>query len=201
MLPEHPPSYSQSHDPQSLSFPKAPTADLPPIHHERTLPPLPAVLAEPRYRSEPVAEPTYTWPSSNPLTAYYQPGPSKLSPKNRTPPHMKSPTQMDLDAPDNGRHSGSVFIDDPDVRLAAEALGDLRSGMNELPIERSMLTLSRFHTFPATESYHAPATITPCIPTRRPTVRTTTISSYHISSVVGNRDWWIDLSIFSFQKL
>lgn len=35
---------------------------------------------------------------------------------------------MDLDAPDNGRRNGGVFIDDPDVRLAAEALGDLRSG-------------------------------------------------------------------------
>jgi hypothetical protein len=50
---------------------------------------------------------------------------------------MDSPKTMDIDTPDSGRkRSGSVLsIDDPDVRLAAEALealealGDLRAGM------------------------------------------------------------------------
>lgn len=72
------------------------------------------------------------WPSSNPLTAYYQPGPSQLSPKGgRSSKGLDSPTTMDLDTPDGrGRRGGSVLsIDDPDVRLAAEALGDLRAGM------------------------------------------------------------------------
>lgn len=127
MLQEQPPSYTQSHDPQSLSFPSVPTADPPPIHHERTLPPLPAAPSEPRYRSE---EHQFVWPSSNPLTAYYQPGPSALSPKTQTSGGMESPRTMDLDTPDSrGRRGGSVLsIDDPDVRLAAEALGDLRAG-------------------------------------------------------------------------
>jgi hypothetical protein len=126
MLPEHPPSYSQSHDPQTLSFPSVPTADLPPIHHERILPPLPSAPADPRFRPEPASESQYVWPSSNPLTAYYQPGPSKLSPTNQA---MDSPNNMDMDI-DRGRRGGSVLsIDDPDVRIAAEALGDLRAGM------------------------------------------------------------------------
>jgi len=43
---------------------------------------------------------------------------------------MDSPSGMDLDTPESrGRRGGSVLsIDDPDVRLAAEALGDLRAG-------------------------------------------------------------------------
>jgi hypothetical protein len=127
MLREQPPSYSQSHDPQSLSFPSAPTADPPPIHHERTLPPLPPAPAEPRLRAE---EHQFVWPSSNPLTAYYQPGPSQLSPKTTSSSHdIESPRTMDLDTPDSRRRGGSVLsIDDPDVRIAAEALGDLRAG-------------------------------------------------------------------------
>ena len=125
MLPEQPPSYTQSHDPSTLNFPSVPTAELPPIHHERTLPPLPAVRPE----SVAVPEPQpFVWPSSNPLTAYYQPGPSQLSPKNKSV--TDSPGGMDIDTPDSrGRRGGSVLsIDDPDVRIAAEALGDLRAG-------------------------------------------------------------------------
>jgi hypothetical protein len=124
-----PPAYSQSHDPQSLNFPQAPTSDLPSAHHGRTLPPLSAALAEPRSQPEPVTE-TFSW-NPNPLSAYYQPGPSQLSPKARTTPGLESPRMMDVDTPDNrARRGGSVLsIDDPDVRLAAEALGDLRSGI------------------------------------------------------------------------
>lgn len=125
MLPEHPPSYTQSHDPSTLNFPAAPTTELLSIHHERTLPPLPTVRPEPVAVAEPAP---FVWPSSNPLTAYYQPGPSQLSPKNKS---MDSPGGMDIDTPDSrGRRGGSVLsIDDPDVRIAAEALGDLRAGM------------------------------------------------------------------------
>jgi len=123
---EQPPSYSQSHENlTSLSFPSVPTTDRPPIHHERTLPPLPPTPAEPRYRPE---EHPFVWPSSNPLTAYYQPGPSQLSPKTMTSHgRIDSPTPMEIDTPESrGRRGGSVVsIDDPDVRMAAEALGDL----------------------------------------------------------------------------
>ncbi|CAL3970284.1 hypothetical protein PZA11_006529 [Diplocarpon coronariae] len=123
---EKPPSYTQSHEPQSLNLPSIPSADPPPIHHERTLPPLPVAPSELRYRAE---EHQSAWPSSNPLTAYYQSGPSALSPKTQASVGMDSPRTMDLDIPDTrGRRGGSVLsIDDPDVRLAAEALGDLRA--------------------------------------------------------------------------
>lgn len=130
MLRERPPSYA-SHDPQTINLPSVPTADPPPIHHERVLPPLPPMPIESKYRQELAAEAPLTWPSSNPLTAYYQPGPSQLSPKPSTRRSTDSPNGMDLDLPDNrARRGGSVLsIDDPDVRLAAEALGDLRAGM------------------------------------------------------------------------
>jgi len=126
---EHPPSYTPSHDPPPLDSPSMSAPEPTPMHHERTLPPLPAAAAaEPRVTPEPAAEPQFAWPSSNPLTAYYQPGPSRLSPKNQG---SDSPTWIDIDTPDSrGWRANSVFIDDPDVRLAAEALGDLRAGMS-----------------------------------------------------------------------
>lgn len=77
------------------------------------------------------------WPSVNPLAAYYTPGYGQAG---------DSPLKTDADAsststgtagamsPDchiDGRAS-SVSLDDPDVRLAAEALGDLRAGMQQL---------------------------------------------------------------------
>ncbi|TVY43127.1 Clock-controlled protein [Lachnellula occidentalis] len=142
MLREQPPSYSQSHDPQTLDFPSVPT--IPPItHHDRTLPPLPPAPTEPRPRAE---EHQFVWPSSNPLTAYYQPGPSQLSPKNSSTIGIDSPSLMDLDTPESrGRRGGSVLsIDDPDVRLAAEALGDLRADFIQSPPQQ--------HTSPPSSS-------------------------------------------------
>jgi hypothetical protein len=128
---EQPPSYAQSHDPNTLNLPLVPTTDPPPApppRHERILPPLPLAPVESRYRPD---EHIPSWPSSNPLTAYYQPGPSQLSPKTGPTVGVDSPSRMDVDTPDSrGRRGGSVLsIDDPDVRLAAEALGDLRAGM------------------------------------------------------------------------
>jgi len=135
---ERPPSY-HSHDNHSISLPSVPTTDfqtlpnhmlqgdnvlsLPPIQQDhdgsRTLPPM---QSPPLEQLQPTTEhnsiPT-SWPSSNPLTAYYQSS-------------TDSPVPMDLDL-DRERHrrGGSVLsIDagDPDVRIAAEALGDLRAG-------------------------------------------------------------------------
>ena len=135
---DQPPSYAQAHNPKSIiQFQSVPATDLPTLHHERTLPPLPLVPPEPpRFRPEPAVEQPYSsfpqWPSSNPLTAYYQPGPSQLSPTHKVAHGMDSPSAMDTDSstPDSrGRRCGSVLsIDDPDVRIAAEALGDLRAG-------------------------------------------------------------------------
>ncbi|KAG9236539.1 clock-controlled protein-like protein 8 [Amylocarpus encephaloides] len=135
-LQERPPSYAQSHDPQSVHLPSVPTADPPLIHHERTLPSLP--LAPPESRHQPEEHPV--WPSSNPLTAYYQPGPSQLSPKTASATSTDSPNRMDVDTPDSqGRRGGSVLsIDDPDVRLAAEALGDLRADFVQSPTQRNL---------------------------------------------------------------
>ena len=129
---EEPPSYAQSHDPQTLNLPSVPTADPPPTQHDRTLPPLPSAPLEHRFRQEEPQSEGY-WPSQNPLTAYYQPGPSQLPPKGPPSSGLGSPTTMEMDSSDTrsrGGRGGSVLsIDDPDVRLAAEALGDLRAGM------------------------------------------------------------------------
>ena len=130
MLRERPPSYAQSHDPKSLHLPPVPTVDPSQshqFHHERKLPPLPAAPTETDHRTEQLVEHQFTWPSQNPLTAYYQPGPSALSPKAKS---VDSPSAMDVDTPDSrSRRGGSVLsMDDPDVRIAAEALGDLRAG-------------------------------------------------------------------------
>jgi hypothetical protein len=124
---DRPPSYTQSHDPRTLNLHSVPAMDLLPMHNERRLPPLPSTPAESRVAPEPLAE-SHFWPSSNPLTAYYQPGPSRLSPKTKA---SESPNTVDVDTPDSRGWRGSsvLSIDDPDVRLAAEALGDLRAGM------------------------------------------------------------------------
>lgn len=92
-------------------------------------------------------------PSLSSLTADARPGhrqpppshwPTLTSPLAYRPPQSRahavdSPAAMDLDAgsvvsaatPDrqlDGGCNGGLTLDDPDVRLAAEALGDLRAG-------------------------------------------------------------------------
>ena len=149
--PPPPPAYAQSHEPTSLPFREAPTAELAPIQpHGETglaagqnthLPSISSVtgshsqLYSPRSQPKESTPPTPShWPSMNPLTAYY------------TPSHAQSadsPLRMDVDTA-NGGSSGtlsvgspdryydgranSVSLDDPDVRMAAEALGDLKAG-------------------------------------------------------------------------
>ncbi|KAH8805822.1 clock-controlled protein-like protein 8 [Xylogone sp. PMI_703] len=127
-----PPSYEQSYGSHTTNLPPVPTANLPPpLYPERTLPPLPA--SPPTHPST-----EYSWPSSNPLTAYYQPGPSKLSPLTKPLGVDSPPNTMDVDTPDGrGRRAGSVLsIDDPDVRMAAEALGDLRADFVHSPTQK-----------------------------------------------------------------
>lgn len=153
MLRECPPPSYTTHDPSTINLPSVPTTDPPPIHHERVLPPLPPRSTEPKYRQESAPEIPLAWPSSNPLTAYYQPGPSQLSPKTTARRSTDSSSTMDVDLSDNrARRGGSVLsIDDPDVRLAAEALGDLRAGMFCEEISKKTVCtnfLGRFHTVP-----------------------------------------------------
>lgn len=152
-----PPSYAfahpHTHEPASLAFPDVPSTELAPLqlsaHNDSSVSSLPSLstltgTSSRRYTAssatsdtsysdapEPAARVQH-WPSLNPFTAYY------------TPSHAQgaeSPARMDLDAitgngavgtasPDRwqeGRAS-SVSLDDPDVRMAAEALGDLRAG-------------------------------------------------------------------------
>jgi transcriptional repressor OPI1 len=79
-----------------------------------------APTTSPPLRSEP-------WPSLNPLTAYYSPNStSAIASPERTDADI-SRTVSAIASPRDGR-AASVNMDDPDVRLAAEALGDLRAG-------------------------------------------------------------------------
>ncbi|GJC87684.1 clock-controlled protein 8 [Colletotrichum liriopes] len=183
-----PPTYAhaQSHDPNLLSFPDAPTTELAPIlpaakHNDNgghNLPSLSSVTGPPPPRfaaitaSQPIEQqptppsqhqqqrqqprppsltrsttttvPVTHWPSLNPLTTFY------------TPSHAQSadsPARMDLDVSSNSVMSAaspdrfyegraaSVSLDDPDVRMAAEALGDLRAARHT-PLPRASPTVS-----------------------------------------------------------
>ena len=129
------------HDENTLPFPDAPTTELPPIqsHSDKfgfasnhTLPSLSSVTGVPPppplppvQRRQP--EPIKHWPSLNPLTAFYTP--SHVQPAE-PPQHVDrrlSPTSPDRSYE---HRSGSVSLDDPAVRAAAEALGELRAGMS-----------------------------------------------------------------------
>lgn len=132
--PERPPSYSQSHDAQSIYLPSGPSTEVKQDHHDRSLPPLSPPAVEPTQRPTVVDhsyQPTH-WPSSNPLSAYYQPSALQASPTSRSTAGVDSPSTMDVDGTNSdsrSRRAGSVLsMDDPDVRIAAEALGDLRAG-------------------------------------------------------------------------
>ncbi|EAQ82945.1 hypothetical protein CHGG_10763 [Chaetomium globosum CBS 148.51] len=120
---------AQRNAPVSLQLPPL-ALELPPIQPSQelsagpsahTLPPLSSVtgthghapLPKPPEPSHPAPQPTH-WPSLNPFTTYYKP--SYLDPVE-SPPSMSS----DLGP------SRSVSLDDPDVRIAAEALGQMRT--------------------------------------------------------------------------
>ncbi|KAF5580211.1 clock-controlled 8 (ccg-8) [Fusarium pseudoanthophilum] len=130
-----PPAYSNVASPNAIKFPDVPSdipTSLPPLarfdaDNDTKLPPLSSLT------SEMAMEPTKTWLPFHPIP--YPPVHAHS---------IDSPTRMDLDGSSNSvvsaaspdalldARAGSVSLDDPDVRLAAEALGDLRAGM--LPI-------------------------------------------------------------------
>ncbi|KAL2257373.1 hypothetical protein VTK26DRAFT_258 [Humicola hyalothermophila] len=102
----------------------------PPGASGQTLPPLSSVTGtqtqrhaplqptpEPS-RPPPALRPTHHWPSLNPFTTYYSP--SYLEPVESSP-------SMD------SARAGSVSLDDPDVRIAAEALGQMRTDFLSSP--------------------------------------------------------------------
>ncbi|KAH8664429.1 transcription factor Opi1-domain-containing protein [Xylariales sp. PMI_506] len=91
------------------------------------IPPAPT-YAPPPPPSRPL-QPT-RWPSLNPLTAYYTPSHAESSEAPlQLEPDSSSSSATSTASPDHTEHgrSSSVSLDDPDVRLAAEALGDLRA--------------------------------------------------------------------------
>ncbi|KAM7199480.1 Transcription factor Opi1 domain containing protein [Naviculisporaceae sp. PSN 640] len=111
---------------------RCPSTELPPIqsHSDKfasasnntTLPSLSSVTGGPPPPLPPMhqrqPEPIKHWPSLNPLTAFY-------APSHVEPPKTVQP------------RAGSVNLDDPDVRAAAEALGELRADFLSSPPQRS----------------------------------------------------------------
>jgi len=133
-------STQPSHEPIAAATPfvETPTTELPPIqpHHERassttnhSLPSLSSVTSGLQPKPEPRPAPTQ-WPSLNPYTVFYAPGyakPAEVSSLSSRPDADASAASPERYY---DRRSGSVSLDDPDVRMAAEALGDLRAGMS-----------------------------------------------------------------------
>ncbi len=124
----------QHHDPVTLSFPDAPTTELAPIQPQgerntsshRSLPSLSSLTRSLPITPEPQLQPAKYWPNPNPLSAFYEP--SNAQPTETT---ARQDVEMSAASPEQRyyeRRSASVSLDDPDVRMAAEALGDLRAG-------------------------------------------------------------------------
>ncbi|KAH6988026.1 transcription factor Opi1-domain-containing protein [Ilyonectria sp. MPI-CAGE-AT-0026] len=145
-----PPAYSpSSHVGASLlNMPDVPTTELPPPL-PRPLPPLSHRDADIKLPSLSsltgdlaLNPPSNHWPHMTPLSPYHPSAPQPLHTAD-------SPNKMDLDASTNSvasaaspdrlldARSGSVSLDDPDVRLAAEALGDLRADFVSSPPNRN----------------------------------------------------------------
>lgn len=155
-----PPSYAfsqqQNHDPSTIVFPDPPSTELAPLQlnaHENSVSSLPslayltgasATAASLRFGPSsannddksysPPPSRVRTWPTGNPYSAYYTGGHGHSA---------DSPARMDIDSLSNGTRGplspdvigcrpSSVSLDDPDVRMAAEALGDLKAGEFEM---------------------------------------------------------------------
>lgn len=170
-LPERPPpeyflhhnhNHTQDQDPNSLQLPSIPSTILK-QPEERTLPPISSLTKEsdshfralestdhvrppPLNRTE---ESEHSWPSSNPLATYYQHPASHASPLAKSMSvSADSPNPMDLDTDSRG-HMRSILLsmDDPDVRMAAEALGDLRADFIAPPQQNNLLPTSHPSSF------------------------------------------------------
>lgn len=157
-----PSSAHSQHTPRDAapSFPDTPTTELPPIQspYERntspsnhTLPSLSSVTSGLQQPSpEPRAAVTH-WPSLNPYTVYYTPSHAQSA-----DPPQRPDVEMNSASPERyyDRRSASVSLDDPDVRMAAEALGDLRADFVSSPPHRST-------PLPSTPRDHRMATSSP----------------------------------------
>lgn len=132
-----PPSYNNAISSAGIKLPDVPTelpTPLPPLAHGNSgldlkLPSLSSLTNDMALSPPHNAQ----WPPMNTFFSHHVPGP--LGPQT-----IDSPTRMDLDTSSNSvisaaspdtlhdARASSVSLDDPDVRLAAEALGDLRAG-------------------------------------------------------------------------
>ncbi|KAF5021609.1 hypothetical protein F66182_6356 [Fusarium sp. NRRL 66182] len=147
-----PPAYSNVVSSNAIKFPDVP------IELPTSLPPLARLEADNDIKlpslssltSEMAFEPPKAWPPLHPMSYH-----ASIS---MGPQTIDSPTRMDLDASSNSvvsaaspdqyvdARASSVSLDDPDVRLAAEALGDLRAdfisspphGNSSLPVSPPM---------------------------------------------------------------
>lgn len=149
-----PPPYAYSqqhdhdHDPQTLSLPQVPSTELPPLklnaqdNSVNYLPPLASLTGPPSAtsgqfgRSSTRSDTSYSppartqfWPIGNPYSAYYSPGhgQSTDSPARMEMDSLSSGTRGPLSPENLGGRASSVSWDDPDVKMAAEALGDLKA--------------------------------------------------------------------------
>ncbi|CRK24050.1 hypothetical protein BN1708_003741 [Verticillium longisporum] len=155
LLPPILPPAAVHHDPASNKLPSLSSLTGPPPP-SRNPPPIPtsrpststsisssATTKTAPASQEPAAPAITHWPSMNPFTTYYTPSHVQQA--------VQSPAKMDVDTTSSAgnSHTGtspdrlydarsvSVSLDDPEVRLAAEALGDLRADFVNSPPSRS----------------------------------------------------------------
>lgn len=127
---DNPPAYCQAQNYHISNLTKP--INLPPLENldssqeDRILPPL--SLSPQETNSFSIERPV--WLSPNPLAAYCQPSILQLSPRS-TNSSTGSPVVADSESSEGHpqRDESVLSIEDADVRLAAEALGDLRAGM------------------------------------------------------------------------
>lgn len=128
------PLYS-SPSPQSLTQPTRPAIPPAPAYAP---PPVPPQQQQPSPQLPAPPRPSH-WPSCNPLTAYYAPSHVQGDEALQMETDSTNNSVASAASPecyDSGRAS-SVSLDDPDVRLAAEALGDLRADFVSSPPHRT----------------------------------------------------------------
>ncbi|KAH6692530.1 transcription factor Opi1-domain-containing protein [Plectosphaerella plurivora] len=161
--PPPPPSYhpQRMHHDVALrgKFPSKSDAELPPIlspaaHNDLATnklpslssltgppisrPPIPTSLPALQHSEAalPKPKPAVThWPSMNPFTTYYTP--SHLQPSQALSPADVNSDTNSIASPGYESRGPSVSLDDPEVRLAAEALGDLKADFGNSPTNRS----------------------------------------------------------------
>ncbi|KAI6249222.1 Clock-controlled protein [Erysiphe necator] len=126
---DNPPAYSNvpnlqpSNLTESSHFPSLYISD--PPRCDRILPPLTSLLRQTNLSTVENS----AWPSKNSLEKKFQTSQSQPS-TNTTNSPIESPNLTQIGSPDfhSLKSGGALSIEDADVRLAAEALGDLRAG-------------------------------------------------------------------------